>query len=252
MTIHPHHLHRLVAFGSLAAGLLVASGCQQPIPNCGSAHGDFAAKYELESGDPESACGQLLGDVLGLESYYANGGARPNLERGSVAIRPLYLNDLVFRAAAQGVVDYTMSEGVQSLGDFTAPKPAGDDFCESRSTSTTQLSLPELPAVEDDPETPDDDETLPLQPATTMSYDWTDIRMLVTADAQGTQFVANLHFEQDGCAADYHVVGVFPAVGCATDEECNDDANGINPSFSVECATELGLCVLTDEPPAYE
>lgn len=249
--LHPHHTLAL-ASGSLLLGLLASSGCQQPIPNCGSAHGDFAAKYELENGDPASACGALLGDVLGLESYYANGGARPNLEKGSIAIRPAYLNDMVFRAAAQGVVDETMSDGIQSVGDFNAPKPKDDDFCEAPSTSATQMSLPEVPAVEDDPETPDDDETLPVQPATTIRYEWSNVRVVVTPDAQGTQFVADMHFEQDGCEADYHVVGVFPAIGCATNDECQDDANGINPSFSVECAVDLGLCVLTDDPPAYE
>jgi hypothetical protein len=246
------HLHHTLASGTLLVGLLASSGCQQPIPNCGSAHGAFAARYELVEGDPASACGALLGDVVGLNSYYANGGARPNLEKGSVAIRPQYLNDMVFHAAAQGVVDETMNDGVQSVGDFIGPKPGDDDFCEAETFSATQLSLPEVPAVADDPETPDEDESLPAQPATTIRYEWTNARILVTPDAQGTQFVADMHFEQDGCEADYRVVGVFPAVGCATNAECNDDANGINPSFSVECAVDLGLCVLTDEPPAYE
>ncbi len=253
MTFHLHLHHTwAVATGSLLLGLLASAGCQQPIPNCGSAHGYFAAKYELVSGDPASACGGLLGDELGLESYYANGGARPDLERGSVAIKPLYLNALVFHAAEQGVVDETMNDGVQSVGDFAAPRPADDDFCVAPSFSATQLSLPEVPAVEDDPETPDEDESIPAQPATTIRYEWTDARILVTPDAQGTQFVAEMHFEQDGCEADYHVTGVFPAVYCGTNEDCEDPANGINPSFDVECEEALGLCVLVGEPPAYK
>jgi hypothetical protein len=108
---------------------------------------------------------------------------------------------------------------------------------------------------------------LPAQPATTVSYEWSDIRVLVNADAQGTQFSAELHFEQDGCVADYHVTALYPVVPCASDEDCDDDANGINPSFATECDLGLvdaatyfigdptftgGLCVLAEEPPSYQ
>lgn len=253
MTFHMHHTLVTSALSlGLFAGLLSVGGCQQPIPNCASAHGYFAAEYTLESGDPGSACGALLGDVLGVNTYWEDKDNRPNLQAASVAIRTTYLDNLVFRLADYGVADESRNPDVQSLGAFARPKPDGDDFCEVPDTSRTELSLPEAPAIEDDPETPDDDESLPAQPATTVAFEWSNVRILVTPDAQGTQMTADMHFEQDGCEADYSVVGVYPAVYCATDEECDDDSNGINPGFATRCNVDLGLCVLTEEPPSYQ
>lgn len=246
--------HALVS-SLLVLGGLVTAGCQQPTLNCTAAHAygyTFASKYTLESGDPESACGSLLGDELGLNTYYADGGGRPDLAKGSLAIRPAYLNGLIFHAAEQGVTDLTMDENTQAVGDFSSAKPADDDFCEVPSLSRTSISIPEVPEVPDDPETPDDDESYPLQPATTISYEWSNVRVLVNADAQGTQMSADLDYEQDGCQASYHVTGVFPQVYCTTNEECEDDLNGVNPDFAMECLVEIGLCVLKEEPPSYE
>lgn len=242
----------ILAAGAGLLGVLATAGCQQPDLNCTVYHGYYAAKYELESGDASSVCGSLPGDVLGLNAYYADAGGRPDLEKGSVAVRPQYVNDLIFHAASFTDVDLTTDDNAQAVGDFSAGKPAADDFCEVPSLRDTTISIPEVPEIPDDPETPDEDESYPLQPATTISYSWSNMRVLVNADAQGTQFSADLHFEQDGCAADYHVIALYPAVGCASDDECADEGNGINPGFSTECSTDLGLCVLTDEPPSYE
>lgn len=242
-----------VASSALLALVATATGCQQPGLNCTAAHGYFATKYELVDGDPSSACGALAGDVLGLAPYYsAKDGKAPNLEDGSVAIRPEYVNGLIFHALEQGVADLSTDPGAQAVGDFDAAEPDGEDFCEAPSFPSAQVTIPEVPEVPDDPETPDEDESIPAQPETTINYEWSNVRILVNADAQGTQMSADLRFTQDGCTAEYHAIGVFPAVGCETDEDCADDANGINPSFSTECDPALGLCVLTDEPPAYE
>lgn len=246
-----HPSNRALVSALLVLGGVITAGCQQPDLNCTVYHGYYAAKFELESGDAESACGALPGDVLGLNVYYADKGGRPDLDKGSVSIRPQYVNDLIFHAAEQGVGDLTMDENTQSVGAFTAGKPATNEFCEVPTLSDASIDIPEVPEVLDDPETPDDDESYPLQPATTVAYDWSNFKVLVNADAQGTQFSADLHFEQDGCAADFHVTAVYPVVACTTDEECEDDLNGINPDFATECLTDLGLCVLAEEPPSY-
>lgn len=248
MTFRMHHT---LAAASLL-GLVAVAGCKQPIPNCQSAHGYFAAEYTLESGDPGSPCGGLLGDVIGLNTYYEDAGNRPNLQAASVAIRTEYLDTLVFRLADYGVVDESRNPRVQSLGDFARPQPNADDFCEVPSSSRTELSLPEAPEIPDDPETPDEDETVPAQPATTVAFEWSNVRILVTPDAQGTQMTADMHFEQDGCAADYSVVGVYPAVACTSNADCDDESNGINPDFATRCNVDFGYCVLSEEPPAYE
>jgi hypothetical protein len=249
MTFHMHHA---LVSSALLVGLLATAGCQQPTPYCASAHGYYAAEYTLESGNADEPCGQLLGDVLGLNTYYEDKDMRPNLTASSVAIRTTYLDTLVFRLTDYGEPDFSRDAGVQSVGDFASGKPDGQDFCSVPETSRTALSLPEAPEIPDDPETPDEDETVPAQPATTVAMEWSNVRILFTPDAQGTQMTADLHFEQDGCEADYSVVGVFPAVYCSTDEECDDDANGINPSFATRCNVDLGLCVLSKEPPSYQ
>lgn len=247
-----HVLDQALLSSFVLLGALAVGGCQQPDLNCTVYHGYYAAKYELEDGDPASVCGGFAGDVLGLNAYYADAGGRPDLDKGSIAVRPQYVNDLIFHALEVGVVDLSMDENTQSVGDFTAGKPASDDFCEVPTLADATISIPEVPEVPDDPETPDDDESVPLQPATTISYNWSNVRVLVNADAQGTQFSADLDFEQDGCAASYHVTALYPVVGCESDDDCDDDANGINPGFSTECSPGLGLCVLTDEPPSYQ
>lgn len=256
-----------------AIGVLAGAGCQQPDLNCTVYHGYYAAKYELESGDKTSACGMLGGDVLGLNVYYADAGGRPDLEKGSVAIRPQYLNSLVFYALERGIADLSTDPNAQAVGDFDAGLPAEGDFCEAPKFGPTQLDIPDVPEqveVVDDPETPDVDETVPYAPpqaATSVSYEWTNVRVLVNADAQGTQLAADLRFEQDGCVAEYRVTALYPVVACASDEDCDDDANGINPGFSTVCDNGLasaaqyflgdpeftgGLCVLAEEPPSYK
>ena len=236
---------------ALALGVLATVGCKQPDLSCVSYHGYFAAKYELEDGDPASPCGALPGDVLGIQSYYSDMGGRPDLNDTTVAIRPAYADDLIFHALEQGVVDLTMDENTQAIGGFTSAKPSGaEDFCESTELSSTNISIPEVPEVPDDPETPDDDESAPLQPATTIGYTWSNFKTVVNAEDQGTQFSADLHFEQDGCAADYHVTAMYPLSECATDADC-EAAGNINPLYATECSTALGLCVLADEPPSY-
>lgn len=285
-------LNHALVFPALALGVLATTGCQQPDLNCTVYHGYYAAKYELESGDPSSACGEFKGDILGLNAYYANAGGRPDLDDGSMALRPQHVNALIFYAA--GVEDLTTAEGAQAVGEFTAGKPAADDFCEAPSFSDANVSIPEVPEqpeVMDDPATTDVDETAPLVPgqaATTVSYQWSDVRVLVNADAQGTQLSADLRFEQDGCSATYHVTALYPVVPCMTDEDCDDDGNGINPGFSTVCDLGLagpvrypietenedgtvsyvsvgpvqyylgdptftgGVCVLAEDPPSYQ
>ncbi len=239
---------------ALSAGVATTmSGCTQPLMNCTSAHGTFGAKFELVEGDPNTACGSIAGDVLGFQSYFYEGGANgtPDYTRAKVAIRPQLLGELLARADSQGVE--VPGAEPNAIGDFAAGLPTEEEFCEvPRFQQHSEATIPVVPAVEDDPDTPDDDESLPEQPATYVKYEWKNAKILVSANAQGTQFAADLRFTQDNCTADYRVVGLYPLVGCETDDECTADDNGINPDFSKECDENLGFCVLTGEPPAYK
>ncbi|PRQ03293.1 hypothetical protein ENSA5_17300 [Enhygromyxa salina] len=242
---------------AFAAAATVAFGasCAQPVLNCTSAHGAFAAEYSLTKGDPDAACAQLQGDVLGIQTYFQAGGPNgtPDYQRAKVAIRPRSLGARIDDAAARGVIDADeLFHRANAVGAFTAGFPDDQSFCQVEDFADAEVSLPELPAVPDDAKTPDEDESRPAEPASEIRYRWSGARFVVSADAQGTQFEAELELRQDGCEAEYHVVGVYPSVACETDEECNDETNGINPDFALRCNTSLGLCVLDKELPAYE
>lgn len=238
-----------------AATVASATSCTQPVPNCASAYGSYAAEYTLVEGDPASPCAQLAGDVLGMRTYFQPGGANgtPNYQDAKVAIRPESLGVMIARAEASGAIegDETFHAG-NAIGSFTDGFPNEDTFCMADDFEPAQVSLPAIQAIPDDPNTPDVDESQPAQPALDVEYRWSDARFVVSADAQGSQFEADLEYQRDGCTAIYHVVGLFPVVGCETDDECNDEGNGINPDFAVRCNTELGLCVVDGELPAYE
>jgi hypothetical protein len=52
-------------------------------------------------------------------------------------------------------------------------------------------------------------------PGTDIKYEWSNVRVRVTTAYEGTQMVADLKYTQDGCTAEYTVVGLWPAVSCA-------------------------------------
>jgi hypothetical protein len=241
-------------FALSSAGTFAFTSCTQPLMNCASAYGPFAAEYTLTSGDPASSCGQLAGDVLGMTTYFQAGGKNgtPNYEDADVAIKAESLGAKLDYALARGAIDDELFYRANAIGSFTAGFPNDETFCMAEDFSVAEVFLPDIEAIADDPTTPDVDETQPAQTATRVRYEWSNARFVVSADAQGTQFEADLAYMQDGCTATYHVVGLYPVVTCEIDDQCNDEKNGINPDFAVRCNTALGLCVLDAELPAYE
>lgn len=245
---------RVGALG-LAVGVVVPTSCTQPQILCTTGHGVAAARYTLKSGDANSECGALVGDVLGMNTYYAEKDGLPDFTNISIAIRPESVGNLVQYAADRGVdVDFGSVNGV---GKFTDNLPDAEDFCSVEEFDAAKVSLPFLeyvPGVEDDPMTEEDEtvDELPEQAAMEITMEWSDARFYVTADAQGTQFTAALKYTQNGCTAEYEVLGLFPAAGCETDEDCQDSTNGINPNFATECDTNLYLCIPKGDVPAYK
>jgi hypothetical protein len=245
-----------LTFSLSAVGTVAfTTSCAQPLLNCSSAFGTYAAEYTLTQGDPTSECAQLLGEVLGMTTYYQAGGnnGTPDYENAEVAIRPESLGAMIDYAEARGVIDGDeVFYDANAIGSFTAGFPDTNTFCMVADFGASQVSLPSIEPLPDDPTTPDEDETQPARPAVDLAYQWSNARFVVSADAQGTQFEADLEYTKDGCTAQYHVVGVHPAVPCVSDGECSDENNGINPDFALRCNTDLGLCVLDGDLPAYE
>ncbi len=119
----------------------------------------------------------------------------------------------------------------------------------------------------------------PAVPATSIKYEWSNVRFYVTPAAPGTQLVGDLTYTKDGCVATYHVTAVYPSVSCQqlnadgdpvfdmagnpvlAPDLCLPEADpaagrptgsGINPDFPVECEPKTALCVLTKEVPALK
>lgn len=245
-----------ISFALATVGtIVVTTSCAQPVINCTSAHGAFAAEYTLMEGDPASPCALRPGEVLGMQTYFQTGGPNgtPDYENAELAIRPESLGAMIAYAEARGVIDPDeVFHDANAIGSFTAGFPDDDGFCMVDDFEDAQVTLPEIQEIQDDPSTPDEDESQPAQPAIDARYLWSNARFVVSADAQGTQFEADLEYQEDGCIARYHVVGLYPAVGCESDDDCDDEKNGINPDFAVRCNTDLGLCVLDADLPAYE
>ncbi len=109
-----------------------------------------------------------------------------------------------------------------------------------------------------------------------VKYEWTDVKVYVTAAAQGTQFSGHLKYTEDACVAEYNVAGVWPSVDCSVEKEVDDGMGGtktilvadaslccpsadplggravgssINPDFPVKCDPNLLVCVLDTEEP---
>ncbi len=80
---------------------------------------------------------------------------------------------------------------------------------------------------------------VPDNPATTVTYTWSDVRVYVAATAVGLQTWGNLTVTQDSCTAKYSVSILVPRVLCANgndstveeDSLCSADANGIDNPF---------------------
>lgn len=270
------------ALCALAGAAVVVTACQQPLVNCAAAHYPFATYFKRTSGDANSPCGSLQGDILNINTYYQEGGLNgtPNYDDATIAITSTNLAGHIDYAQAwePPISDPDPKHTRNAIGAFRAGKPV-DEFCvvEDFDPAIQEIpalpTIPEKPAVEDDPNTPDIDESMdavpevPGEAARSFRLDWSDFRLLVSAAAQGTQFSAHLKYTEDGCVAEYDVFGVSPEVDCQKyDDEgnpleegdqdvCDDTANGINPDFATRCESlgpNIGYrCVIKSEPPVY-
>ena len=248
-----------VAFAVLGGGL---AGCSQERVSCQTARGDFAVKLFLKSGTGE--CAANPGGVYGVSTYnYQGSDGRADPARISVAIQSEDLG-VVVSDAIDRLGDFPdAANHPYAKGDFTSPKPDGEDLCQVPTLVKAEQNIPALDAIPADPEDPESEE-ISAEPARSFSYEWSDVKFLVTEAATGTQFIGALKYTVDGCTAEYEAWGLYPAVYCTDDDGnpvdalcdavANPDAgipvgSGINPDFKVSCDATLGLCMLKDKPP---
>ncbi|TPV93394.1 MAG: hypothetical protein B7733_20830 [Myxococcales bacterium FL481] len=266
--------------------------CGSPEMYCTSAYGDYAVSLELaDTNDPEGECATLVGETAHLDTYADKlDESTADWSQGNLVITTYKMNEFQTIAADWGIVD--PNEQRWSRAEFVNSKPndgfcpvdvqsnavidlpevpaeeergvasAGVDWEElfrgddDDSTGTGEDSGTGETGGGDDDDDDDDDDTgeppFPGQEPIQMEVEWSDMTIYATPDAQGTQFEAKMKVTINDCVATYDAVGLYPVVGCETDEECEDPASGINPSFDVKCDTDAGTCTLAKAMPSYE
>lgn len=218
--------NKLVLFGALAASSAGLSSCTQPKIECtvgqsvavvfaGNNFNDqltFAVKYIPVSETP-TGCAAMngmptTGELIGMQTFHPDSGDKTrDLSKTSVAIRSDFLGDFSYT-----IEDFTtgpdiaLQQKLSSVGDFSTLNPGDDDFCTIPSfSSQANLTWPDLT----------DEMGTVLLPAGSMTYEWSDVRIYVTAAAPGTQFTGHVKITyQDVCAVEYDAVGMWPATDC--------------------------------------
>ena len=96
------------------------------------------------------------------------------------------------------------------------------------------------------------DGTTSTLPAITYKTEFTNFNVVNSTKVPGTAFTADVKLTEGGCVANYKAVGFWPEIHCATDSDCDPNADldagrvfgsGINPAFEPKCDTVLEVCV---------
>lgn len=208
---------------AVAASLAASCDVSQPPINCPVQSLVWAASYQPKG---PSECTPKGAETLGIQKFSTPEGT----ER--LAITPKTLTDERYEADESNLA--------YSLGNLARAADA-EGFC-----AATDLSIAhkEIPAGGGAP---------PLS----ASYRWSNVRILSTARAPGTQMVADVEVTEDGCTAQYEVWAMWPGVPCGTEDHRPDDTvcateGTINPDFATVCDPIGLLCVPARRPPSLK
>ncbi len=248
---------------AVTAGALTtfAFGCDQPKPKCAAAHGNFAATFELVSG--EGVCAELTSGVLNIQSYNdprsdSDRVLDPN--KPTLAIQTQETTDVLWSGRPVDAEARPFA-----FGAFDAPDPDGDGFCTVSSLSRAVLRAEATEAV---PEMMIDacttEPAQPAQPAIDISYRWRNVRIVMTPSAIGTRLEADLEYTVGDCTAKYTVAAVWPAIDCSAPVEGGEepaDAGSGEPPADEDAGVapdagaapeDSGCPPAPDEPPPAE
>jgi hypothetical protein len=219
----------------LSAGVML-TGCnfEQPTAGCIVQDASFAnwyAKYDLKEGQNLSTECQALvvkGETLGVFKF--TDPDKPN--SAVLTIRPFGL----YSRASRDPGDPYLQNAVGKL----AEEPDASNFC-----AATDFSLATVNAS-----------AAGTTPATSISYQFSNVRVYAAPQAPGTQLAGDLTYTRDGCTIQLAVRAMWPAVACDPEstkpaETCGE-GSGINPEFAVTCDEELNRCVPAKEIPSLK
>ncbi|HYH94768.1 hypothetical protein [Hyalangium sp.] len=224
-----------VTVAVLSAGALL-TGCNFDQPNAGcivqdASFANWYAKYDLKPDQNLSAECQakvVKGEVWGVFKF-----TDPQKADSSVlTIRPA---GLYTRATRDPGDPY-----LQTAEGKLAEEPDASDFCAANEFS--------LATVNAGPSS--------TEPATSISYQFSNVKVYAAPDAPGTQIGADLAYTRDGCTIQLGVRALWPALACDPDssnpaENCGA-GSGMNPEFDVTCDPDLNRCVPTKAIPSLK
>jgi hypothetical protein len=227
----------VLAASAAAAAWVSACSVEQPSIGCPVQSISWSVRYSLVSGT--GACSTLTGDLIGIERQF-----NPETNKSKITLRPTPLGVLGARDAVNP------AQAIGDLPDDNSPVAGRDERDAVCAVPTLSKAEKHAPVG-----------TLPdggVNPPSDISYEFSNLVLSASPKAPGNQMTADLTYTEDGCTATYKAVGLWPAHGCETDDECAH----YYPDFPVKCdlaAPEINLdglpgsCVLTEtELPALK
>jgi hypothetical protein len=196
---HRNFILFVSGLAALGAAVTIAVSCSdQPKMKCTAGRGRFAATYTSAAPLPDAGC-NLAGEELGVEVYNQPNAEGTNVDpsKQSIWIRGQSITNAIDERL--GASD--MNHPQNSIGRFETPEPGDDTFCRVGGLSPAQQDLPDSGTF----------------PATSIKYEWSNVRVVVSPRTQGSQLVGDLTYTRDGCTANYHVTALYPAVECQAD-----------------------------------
>jgi hypothetical protein len=227
-------LHILLLAGASLATFAASCGEQPPV-KCTASANPGAARFKLTTMSGDCSMTPLVenkGEVVGVQTYVPpvsdpNSYNLPN----SVALQ----SEEASLLAANGesvmppVVDANTMHHLYALGKFDNAFPDGNDICTISKMDTAELDLPVVPAHMDA-----DMNMVDEQPATHITYQWSNVRIIVKAESIGTQTFAHLKYTRDACTAEFDVSILTPEVSC-------DDGNGMPDQSKCDAPTDPAI-----------
>jgi hypothetical protein len=260
----------VVVSGAVSLTVLALGSCTsvQPRPQCKAARLPFNAKYFVTA--MEGACeGRVLtAEVLNVQSFAPDRRKAAGLP--SMAIEPASVERALSAADEAMVAVPTRAE--YSLGKFSTVEATDDDTCTVPVMDRdTRISVPAIPA---------DLTVMPPRDAVEavdLTYQWRNVRVLVSAPSNGIHFGADLTRTSgtgaEVCKVTYKVSAVYPSVPCGVDDlgqpqaepdpstgkpdpmacdpAASNGANGLSPDLSYACDPGTLLCVPSQKFPSY-
>ncbi|MCE9669514.1 hypothetical protein LY474_17025 [Myxococcus stipitatus] len=197
--------------------------------------GNWATRYEMVSESGTDANGNACDtkapafEFLGIYKF-----ANPdNPSQAQLTIRPAGL-------ASRASRDPGPSSEQTAIGNF-AVEPDEKSLCHADTMSEAKVDAIATPTAE----------------ATTISYQYSNVRVYSAPSAPGTQFTAELKYTRDGCTATYIARGMWPAQECDPDAEVGSADNCgkgslVNPDFAVVCHPTAHYCVVANDVPSLK